>query len=281
MSRLYYEREIFVLLAPGILLLLIGFFVPIGYLCSLSFIVGNEGGKTLLGFSQYMRFLTDPYYWAVSERTLRLSLIITLFCLLLGFPLSYLMSRVSLRIRLWLTVLVILPLMTSVVIRTFGWLVLLGRGGPLTKTLSAFGWVKPDFTLMHTEAGIVVAMVQVLLPFMTLTILGVISRIDRSLEEASRTLGYGFYATLGKVVLPLCMPGIVSGSLLVFALSISSFITPTLVGGLRLPVLAGSIYQHMTATLDWSFAAAESVILLLAVLLFIIPYTFVMRQRRG
>jgi putative spermidine/putrescine transport system permease protein len=134
---------------------------------------------------------------------------------------------------------------------------------------------------MHTETGIVIAMVQVLLPFMTLTLLGVTSRIDRDLEEAARTLGYGFYGTIRHVIFPLNLPGVVSGSLLVFALSISSFITPTIVGGLRLPVLAGSIYQQITSTLDWSFAAAESVILLIAVMLIIIPYTMFMRRGHG
>ena len=277
--RTHYEPLI--LLAPGIVVLFVAFFVPIGYLCSYSFLVEQIDGTTKLGFGQYLRFFTDSYFWSVSERTLRLSLIITILCLILGFPLAYLMSRVSPRIRLWLAVLVILPLMTSVVIRTFGWLVLLGRGGPLTKVLSSFQLVRPDFSLMHTETGIVIAMVQVLLPFMTLTLVGVTSRIDRDLEEAARTLGCGFYGTIRHVIFPLSLPGVVSGSLLVFALSISSFITPTLVGGLRLPVLAGSIYQQITSTLDWSFAAAESVILLIAVMLIIIPYTMFMRKGHG
>ena len=277
--RSHYEPLI--LLAPSVAVLLIAFFVPIGYLCSYSFLVEQIDGTTKLGFDQYLRFFTDSYFWSVSERTLRLSVIITILCLILGFPLAYLMSRVSPRVRLWLTVLVILPLMTSVVIRTFGWLVLLGRGGPLTKVLSMLHLVRPDFSLMHTETGIVIAMVQVLLPFMTLTLLGVTSRINKDLEEAARTLGCGFYGTIRHITFPLSLPGVVSGSLLVFALSISSFITPTLVGGLRLPVLAGSIYQQITSTLDWAFAAAESVILLTAVMLIIIPYTILMRRGHG
>jgi len=273
--------ESLVLLAPSLVVMGVIFFIPIGYLCSYSFLVRQPDGVTGLGWGQYIRFFSDVYFWSVSERTLRLSLIISVFCLILGFPLAYLMNRVSARWRLWLTVLVILPLMTSVVIRTFGWLVLLGRGGPLSMALVALGLVSPGFSLMHTEAGIVLAMVQVLLPFMTLTLLGVISRIPKDLEEAARTLGYGFYGTVRQVVFPLSLPGVVSGSLLVFALSISSFITPSLVGGLRLPVLAGSIYQQMTATLDWPFAAAESVILLLAVMLIIIPYLWLMRRGHG
>lgn len=275
------RKEAGILLLPSILVIVVVFFIPISYLCSYSFWVKQADGTMGFGLDQYIRFFSDVYFWSVSERTLRLSLIITVSCMLLGFPLAYLMNRVSARLRLWLMVLVILPLMTSVVIRTFGWLVLLSRGGPLSRLLYHFNLVSPGFSLMHTETGIVVAMVQVLLPFMTLTLFGVMSRINQDLEEASRTLGYGFYGTVFRVVLPLSLPGMVSGSLLVFTLSISSFITPTLVGGLRLPVLAGSIYQQITSTLDWPFAAAESVILLLAVLLIIIPYTILMRRRYG
>jgi putative spermidine/putrescine transport system permease protein len=116
---------------------------------------------------------------------------------------------------------------------------------------------------------------------MTLTLYGVVARIEPALEQAARTMGAGFFRTLWQVTLPLSLPGIVSGSLLVFALSISSFITPTLVGGVRLPVLAGSIYQQALITIDWPFAAAQAMILLVAVLLIIVPYSLLARTRYG
>jgi len=175
----------------------------------------------------------------------------------------------------------VLPLMTSVVVRTFGWIIVLGRGGPIADLLMLTGQGAPDATLLHTETGINIAIVQLLLPFMTLTTLGVIGGIHRHLEEAARTMGAGFYRTLRHVVLPLSMPGLVSGSLLVFALSISSFVTPNLVGGVRLPVMAGAIYQQATSTLDWQFAAAQSTLLLAAVLGLLVPYLALMRTRHG
>jgi putative spermidine/putrescine transport system permease protein len=171
--------------------------------------------------------------------------------------------------------------MTSVVVRTFGWMVLLGRGGLIPFTLWKMGFVGRNFTLMQTEAAIIIGMVQVLLPFMTLSILGVVMKIDPRLEEAARTMGCDFVATLRTVVLPLAMPGIVAGSLLVFTLSVSSFITPSLLGGVRLPVLAGSIYEAATKTLEWHFAAAQSVVLLVGVLAVLVPYIRLSRQSHG
>jgi putative spermidine/putrescine transport system permease protein len=156
---------------------------------------------------------------------------------------------------------------------------MLGRNGLLARLLEPIGLAAPGFSLMHTETGIVVAMVQVLLPFMVLTVLAAMGRIDRSLEEAARTAGASFYATLWHVVLPLARPGIVSGALLVLALSMSSFVTPTLVGGVRLPVLAGAIYQQVNGTHDWNFAAAQAALLLLLALAVIVPYARFARAR--
>lgn len=271
-------REDAALVAPGVLLLLAAFFFPIVQMLLFSLEPSDGAAPSA---EQFVRFLTDPYYLGVAWRTLKLSVIITALCIAIGFPLAYVMARVGPRLRLWLIVLTVLPLMTSVVVRTFGWIVIMSRGGPLTDVLSALGLASPSFMLLHTETAIVVAMVQVLLPFMTLTTLGVMLRIDPRLEEAARTMGCSFFAAVRTVILPLSTPGIVSGSLLVFALSISSFITPSLVGGVRLPVLATSIYQQAIKTLDWPFAAAQSVILLTAVLVILIPYMAAMRRAHG
>ena len=147
--------------------------------------------------------------------------------------------------------------------------------------LRDLGLADRSFALMHTEFAIVIGMVQVLLPFMTLSILGVMSRLDRRLEEAARTMGCSFMTTIRTVVLPLTIPGIVAGSLLTFALAASSFITPNLLGGPRIQVLATSIYRSVTQTLDWPFAAAQAVILFLGVLLIMIPYIAVTGRRHG
>lgn len=267
------------LITPGLIFLVLAFFFPALNMLSLS-VVGpaSEGGGFTL--EHYAKFFTDDFYANVAIRTFRLSIIITAACVLIGFPLALIMSRSSNWVRSVLIILVILPLMTSVVIRTFGWLVILGPGGLLSWILQASGVIGRQISLMHTESGIVIAMVQVLLPFQVLTILGSLNRVGPELEEASRVMGAGFFQTIRLVSLPLSIPGIVSGSLLVFALSISSFITPSLVGGVRLPVMAGSIYQQVTGSFDWGFAAALSVLLLGATLVLVIPYMFLSRTGR-
>ena len=270
------RQEAALLLAPGLLLLALAFFIPI--LQMLAFSVQGEEGLTT---AQFTRFLTDGFYLGVLWRTVRLSLIITALCLLIGFPLAYIMARVGPRARLWLIVIVILPLMTSVVVRTFGWMVVLSRNGLIPSFLRDLDLVGRNFAIMHTELAIVVGMVQVLLPFMTLSILGVILRIDPRLEEAARTMGCTFWRTLSRVVLPLSVPGIVAGSLLVFTLSASSFVTPNLLGGPRVQVLAASIWRTVTQTLDWPFAAAQAVILFVGVLLILIPYIRLTRPADG
>ena len=270
------RTENLLLALPGLALLALAFFLPIGQMLVLS--VSGTSGLTLEHFA---RFLSDPFYLNILWRTVRLSLIITVICAVLGFPYAYTMARVSPRLRMWMVVAVILPLMTSVVVRTFGWMVLLSRNGLASQWARDLGWAERNFQIMHSEAAIVIGMVQVLLPFMALSILGVITRIDTRLEEASRTMGASFLGTLRTVVLPLSMPGIVAGSLLVFTLSASSFITPSLMGGARVQVLAGLVYKSVTQTLEWPFAAAQAVILFVGVLLVLIPYVRVSTPRHG
>jgi len=270
--------ESILLIGPGAALLIGAFLFPVGQILVLSIVPPEEG---LSIWANFARFFEDDYYLRVAWRTFRLSVIITLVTAMIGFPLAYVVARTPRFVGYTLLLLTVLPLMTSVVVRTFGWIIALGRGGPVADLLSLTGLGARDATLLHTETGIVIAMVQVLLPFMTLTTLGVISAIHPHLEEASRTMGAGFYRTLRHVVLPLSVPGLVSGSLLVFALSISSFVTPNLVGGVRLPVMAGAIYQQATSTLDWNFAAAQSTLLLAAVLGLLIPYLALTRRRHG
>lgn len=272
-------REPLMLMAPGVLFLLLSFLLPTLHMLALSGISSDPAQAVSLTLDHYAKFFEDSYYIGIAARTFRLSVLISVVCLLLGYPLAMVMVQAGPRLRKLLIILVITPLMTSVVIRTFGWLVILGYGGLLSDLLQVIGVVSRGLSLMHTESGIVIAMVQVLLPFMTLTVLGSLSRIDPRLDEASRTMGAGFFRTLWHVKLPLSVPGIVSGTLLTFALSISSFITPALVGGVRLPMMAGSIYQQVTGSFDWGFASAQSVLLLVASLFVITPYLAFVRTK--
>lgn len=263
--------------APGMLLLFVAFVMPVSGILLLG-VQDADGNYTL---AHLTRFLTDPFYLTIAWRTVKLSLIITAICFAAGFPLAYIMARGGPKLRLWLLIAITLPLMTSVVVRTFGWMVILGRGGLVPQLLNAIGLANRNFTLMQTEIAIVIGMIQVLFPFMVLSILGVISKIDLRLEEAARVMGCSYLQAMRLVVLPLAMPGVVAGSLLVFTLSASYFITPTLLGGARLPVLASAIYETATKTLDWHFAAAQSIVLLAGVLLMMIPYARLSRKANG
>ena len=271
-------REPAVLISPGLLFLLLAFFFPALHMLGLSFVTDDGEAVTL---EHYAKLTTDSFYLGVAIRTFRLALLITLICIVIGFPLAILINRVGPALRAALIIMVVLPLMTSVVIRTFGWLVILGPGGVLSWVLQYVGLIERQISLMHTESGIVIAMVQVLLPFLVLTTLGSLNKIPADLDAAVRVMGAGFFRALWHVTLPLSVPGLLSGSLLVFALSISSFITPSLVGGVRLPVLATSIYQQVTGSFDWGFAAALSVVLLIASLAVIVPYMIISSRAGG
>lgn len=255
--------EPWLLLLPAIVLLALAFITPVAGMLLMS-VQSSAGGFTLDNFT---RLFTSEYHLQAALRSLRLGVIQTVITLIIAIPLSYVMARAGSKVRSFLLIVVILPLMTSVVVRTFGWVVLMGPSGLLMKIPGAEFLVGGTQGFLGTETGVVIAMVQVLLPFAVLSILGVISGIRPQLEEASRTLGAGFWRTLWHVVLPLAIPGIVAGASLVFVLSVSSFITPRFIGGAQIPVFAQTIYIDATTNLDWSFAAAQAVLLFAGVML--------------
>ena len=257
------RREPWLLLLPAIVLLALAFVTPVAGMLLMS-VQSSAGGFTLDNFT---RLFTSEYHLQAALRSLRLGVIQTVITLIIAIPLSYVMARAGSKVRSFLLIVVILPLMTSVVVRTFGWVVLMGPSGLLMKIPGAELLVGGTQGFLGTETGVVIAMVQVLLPFAVLSILGVISGIRPQLEEAARTLGAGFWRTLWHVVLPLAIPGIVAGASLVFVLSVSSFITPRFIGGAQIPVFAQTIYIDATTNLDWSFAAAQAVLLFAGVML--------------
>ncbi|MDH5132962.1 MULTISPECIES: ABC transporter permease [unclassified Microbacterium] len=257
------RREPWLLLLPAIVLLALAFVTPVAGMLLMS-VQSPAGGFTLDNFT---RLFASEYHLQAALRSLRLGVIQTVITLVIAIPLSYIMARAGSKVRSFLLIVVILPLMTSVVVRTFGWVVLMGPSGLMMQIPGAELLIGGTQGFLGTETGVVIAMVQVLLPFAVLSILGVISGITPQLEEASRTLGAGFLRTLRHVVLPLSVPGIVAGATLVFVLSVSSFITPRFIGGSQIPVFAQTIYVDATTNLDWAFAAAQAVLLFAGVML--------------
>ena len=221
-------------------------------------------------FANYAHFLGDAYYLGVLLRSLLLGVLVTTVTLALGLPLSYWLSRITQRWAPLLLLLATFPLWISAVVRSFGWVVLLARNGALSQLLQALRLAGRSFQLYGTLTGVVIALAQVLLPFMVLSLYGVMRAIDPEIERAAQNLGASPLKAALLTVLPLAARGIVSSSLLIFALAVSAFATPSLVGGARVQLMATTIYEQMTELADWPFAATVAFILLAVVLVIVL-----------
>jgi putative spermidine/putrescine transport system permease protein len=214
----------------------------------------------------YAKFFTDPFNYSILIDTLLLGVKATLVCLIFGYPIAWLCARASARWQSVLLFLVILPILTSVVVRTFAWIVILGRQGVLNQIAMGLGLVHEPLRLLNTEMGVVMVLAQVQMPLMVLPILTVLSKMDPNLADASRVLGAGEWRTFRKVTLPLSLPGIIAGCILTYSASITAFVTQSLIGGARLIYMPLHIYQQAVGANNWPFAAAISIIFMMAVI---------------
>ena len=233
------------------------------------------------GLDQYARFLLDPFSLGVLGSTLWLGVKVTALCLLLGYPLAWTYVRAPRLLQGVLMLVIVLPLLTSVVVRTFAWIVILGRQGIVNATLLTLGLTDTPLRLLYTEGGVVVALAQVQMPLMVLPLITALGRIDPNLRDASQALGAGAWRTFVKVILPLTLPGIIAGCLLTFAAAITAFITQTLVGGGQMLFMPMYLYQQSSTLNNWPFAAAISIIFLVAVLASVTLFNLLGRLSRG
>ena len=261
------------LLFPFTATLAVFFTVPLCIMAALS-LSRQSFGRFEWGFTlkNYARFLGDAFYWTVLGDTLWLGLVVTAAALLLGYPVAYHLARTRTRWKPLLLVFVLSPLLVGIVIRCYGWMILLADRGLINSTLVEHGWLARPLPLMYNKLGVGVALVHVFLPFMILSLTGVIKRIDPALLEAGMTLGASPVRTFWEVTLPLSLPGILAGSLLVFSLAISSFVVPVLLGGFKVYVLPIIVYEQILSVFDWPFGAANALILLLISLAIIAGY---------
>jgi len=252
------------LLSPSSALLLVGFVLPMGWLIRLSLDRSNEGGVLIsdLTAANYRYFVHDPFYLAILVRTLVLGVVVALITLVCAYPVALFLFRLRSRWRGLLVVLTISPMLVSSVVRTFGWMAILGEKGFLNQVLQAVGITSHPLTLMNNMLGVVVGLVQIEMPVMALALIAGLSRLDPELEQAAHTLGARPWRAFLRVTLPLSSPGIVLGCLLTFVQVISSFITPTLLGGGRIYLMATTIYEEALETLNWPLAATISIILI-------------------
>jgi putative spermidine/putrescine transport system permease protein len=179
----------------------------------------------------------------------------------IGYPLAYYLARTTSRWRSWLTILVVFPLLLNLVVRTFGWIALLANRGLVNEMLAGLGWIETPIRLMFNFTGLLIGLTHIFLPFMVLMLVGAIQTIDRSVEDAARVLGANWGSTFLRVTLPLSIPGILSGSILVFVLTISALVTPRLLGGPTYKVMSTLIYDQFLALLNWPAGSAMAVLL--------------------
>ncbi|WP_300298011.1 ABC transporter permease [Ferrovibrio sp.] len=258
----------FWLSAPSLLLTMAFVALPLVMTLSLSLYpydltTGIGDGMTL---TNYRDIVIDEYFHAIFARTFGMAMLVTVICILIGLPEAYVLSRLSSRWRSVSLVIVLGPLLISVVVRTLGWAVLLGNEGILNNALRAIGIIDEPIRLMFTFTGTVVALVHVLVPFMVLAIWASLQKLDPATEHAAESLGANQITILRRIVFPQVIPGVLSGSLIVFALSASAFATPAIIGGRRLKVVPTTIYDEFLGSLNWPLGAALAVTLLVIVL---------------
>ncbi len=272
------------LIMPIALLFALFFIAPIGLMALMSVLTGNpmwESGVTFTA-ENYVRFATDGYNWEVLWITIRIGLSTTIAALLLGYPLAHLMARTHSRTgHALLLIAVLAPMLTGIVVRTFAWMAILSDTGVVNATLMRLGIIDAPMTLLGSETGIVIGLTHIYIPYMVLTLNGVISRIDERLEQAATNLGAHPLRAFIEVTLPLSVPGILAGSLLVFALSISAYVTPLLMGGFQFMTLPLLIYQQISASFNIGFAAALGIILLVISMALIVGYNRVLGMLSG
>ena len=255
------------------------FVAPLAVLAMLSLQTDPKG--TAYGLAQYAHFLGDRFSLGVLGSTLLLGVKVTALCLLFGYPVAWLHARSTPLGRGIIMLIVLLPLLTSVVVRTFAWIVILGRQGIVNSALISLGIIDTPLRLLYTDVGVVTALAQVQMPLMVLPLSTALGRIDPNLSDASSALGAGAWRTFARITLPLSLPGIIAGCMLTYAAAITAFITQSLIGGGQMVFMPMYIYQQASTLQNWPFAAAISIIFLVAVLAVVTLFNTLGRLSRG
>jgi ABC-type spermidine/putrescine transport system permease subunit I len=227
----------------------------------------------------FHRLLADPHYRAIIVLTLKLAALTTLFSLLLAYPIAYFLSRTRSAWRGVLMFLVVAPLTTGVIVRTYGWIVLFGAEGLINQFLMGTGLAQRPLQILNTQTAVVVALVHILLPYMVFPLYSSLSGQDPGLQQAASTLGASPARTFFEVTLPLSKPGILMGSVLVFTLAAGAVVTPTLLGGKNVHTMGPSIYELVMHTLNWPLGSAMAAILV--VLQFAIIFVYFRSGRQA
>ncbi len=266
------QRSKYALLSPGMFILFFAFLIPMGLLFIVSFqtyVPGSGFADKAFTLDNFSRLL-EPYYLMILLRTFRIALLATLLSLVLGYPVAMLLSKSRGKKKSLLLGLILTPLLTNVVARTLGLMIVFGSHGPVNSLLGLFGLERVKF--IPGELGIILGLTQVFIPYMILSINSVLENMNFNLEYAARDLGCSPFQAFWRVIFPLSSPGVVAGSLFVFLLSFSSFVTPRLLGGGTIMVMTMLVQQQAMQLLNWPFAAAAAIVLMLFSLILVSTY---------
>ena len=257
------ERGAMLLLfAPAFVLLAALVLLPVGWLFYLSFVESAN-----YSLAHYERMLTYSSYATILWVTLKISIIVTVICVLVGYPVAYLLAQLPRAVAVLALSLVIVPFWTSILVRTYAWLVLLGANGPISPLLNQLGILSDPLGLLYNQVGTTIGMTHIMLPFFILPLYSVLRSFDWSLMQAASSLGAPPISAFLRVFLPLSLPGIWAGAVLVFIQALGFYITPALLGGGKVTFVSMKIASNVQEYFDWGAASAFGVVLLLSALL--------------
>ena len=254
----------YLLFAPGLILIVLFLIIPLFSTVAQTFQADGSSGFTL---ARYFQFFSDGFTMKIYIRTLNLSLITMLISIILGFPTAYYISKTRKNLKAIYTILAVFPLLTSPVVRSFSWIVVLGKFGIINNALLNLKIISSPLKLLYNEFSIVIGLVNLFLPLMIMSLIGVMENIDQDLVEAAESLGASKLKSFLKVVLPLSIPGLIVGSILVFTGSFTAYTTPQLLGGNKSKVLATLIYQNAMTLSDWNAAAMIATVMIVTTLI--------------
>ena len=276
------EASTFWTVGPVTIWMIIFFLLPLLLVLGVSFFTRSVFGgiQPPLTLENYVRFF-DPLYFKILWISCVLAFTTTVICLVIGYPFAGIIARAPAKYRNILLLLIIVPFWTNSLIRTYAWIVLLRTEGVINTVLLKLGLIDQPLELLYNETAVLIGLVYTMLPFMILPLYASIEKLDRSLLEAAADLGANSRQIFWRVTLPLTMPGIMAGSLLVFIPSLGLFFIPDLMGGSKTVLIGNLIKNQFLTARDWPFGSASSIILMALTLLFITIYIFITKDKQG
>jgi putative spermidine/putrescine transport system permease protein len=263
------------LLVPAVVVVLLFFVLPVALIVPQS--AYRDGHFT---WAVYWSVLTDSYYALVLWRSMWLSFVSTVICILLAYPIAYYATRLAGRkYKRYIYMIVLAPLFTTAVIRVLAWTIILGNQGLVNTLAQALGLTDAPIRMLYTETAIMTGLVYTMVPFAVLTIGSVLENLDGTLEESARDLGATPFEAFLRVTLPLSVPGVSAGAILVFALCLSAYVTPALLGGGRIKVMASLIFEQFMRTSNWPLGSAIACLLLIVTGVVIYAYGRALERR--